>query len=84
METVILIFMVAVFVMQTISTVLLMFLVLDIVLRRRNAAERKADESVDDAMQESRSRSRAFNEGLENLMKFSVNGDTGIPGGDTL
>ena len=47
-------------------------------LRRR--AGRKAEEAVDRAMEEESRRSRAMDEGFDNLMRYAVQGQDGFGG----
>ena len=47
-------------------------------LRRRR--ERKAEAAVDRAMEEESRRSRAMDEGFDNLMRYAVNGQDGFGG----
>lgn len=48
-----------------------------------NAAERRLDEQVEQAMEtERREREDEFNEGFDNIMRFAVNGKTGFEGVD--
>ena len=44
----------------------------------RKAAERKSEDKADAAMHEGKDGSREFDEGFENIMRFSVNGRTGF------
>ena len=44
----------------------------------KKAAEHKAEEKADAAMHEGKDGSREFDEGFENIMRFSVNGRTGF------
>lgn len=44
----------------------------------RKAAERKSEDKADAAMHEGKDGSREFDEGFENIMRFSVNGKTGF------
>ena len=44
----------------------------------KKAAERKAEDEADAAMHEGKDGSSEFDEGFENIMRFSVNGKTGF------
>lgn len=74
-------------VLQIIIIVLLAAdIALEAVLYRKlngNAAERRLDEQVEQAMEtERREREDEFNEGFDNIMRFAVNGKTGFEGVD--
>lgn len=75
---------------MVLQIIIIVFLAADIALEaimyrklNGNAAERRLDEQVEQAMEtERREREDEFNEGFDNIMRFAVNGKTGFEGVD--
>lgn len=50
----------------------------------RPSPERRGEEAVETAVDEEAKRSRAMDEGFDNLMRYSVRGQDGLDAGDRL